>query len=359
MVLKKVFITGATGYIGGEVLYQVLNNKKYDFEIRALVRTPEKGIILQSKTNDKVIPILGTLDNSEILEKQANECDIIINTADVDHVPSAQVFYDTLVKKSKPTIFIHTSGTSVLGDGLAKDKKPSTKVYSDAKNIDEINSLDSKQPHRPVDEIILSIQENNPTIDTVIVAPSNIVGKSDGYDRIVSIQIPYLVELSVKKGQAFSVYDGKYIWSHIHIKDLGDLYSLLLNKLLQGESVPKGKEGYYFGSYFLSNEEPVSEQPSEVEHYWADVSSAVGEYLFKNNIIETPKIAHLDPTEIRKIASFDFAPSLWGTNSRSRGDNGHKIGWKPKYPKLDDFWKTIPEDIDYMIKTKMITKATL
>ncbi|CUM56794.1 unnamed protein product, partial [Debaryomyces fabryi] len=39
MASLKVFLTGATGYIGGEVLYQLLNNKVHNFEVTALVRS--------------------------------------------------------------------------------------------------------------------------------------------------------------------------------------------------------------------------------------------------------------------------------------------------------------------------------
>lgn len=89
---QKVFLTGATGYIGGEVLYQLLNHKTYNFEVTALVRSQKKADILTKGTDNKVIPVIGSLDDFEVIEKQVNENEIIINTADVDHVPSANCY---------------------------------------------------------------------------------------------------------------------------------------------------------------------------------------------------------------------------------------------------------------------------
>lgn len=351
MASFKVFLTGATGYIGGEVLYQLLNNKTHNFEVSALVRSQEKADLLTKATNNKVIPVIGSLDSFEVLEKQVNENEIIINTANVDHVPSAKVLADTLIKKKSKTILIHTSGTSVIGDETSESKKPSTKIYYDDRSIDEINSLPLEQPHRPVDAIILDINERNPNIETVIISPSTIFGQSDGYDKIVSVQIPYLIALSVANDQAFSVYSGKYIWNHIHIKDLGDLYMLILDKLINGSKIPKGREGYYFGSYINQNEDSITEKPTDIEHYWSDVSEAIAKNLYDRKQISKNVLAQLKPDEVVKLAEGDeFAPYYWSTNSRSRGENGIKTGWKPKYLDAKYFWDSITEEVDYFIK---------
>lgn len=350
----KVFLTGATGYIGGEVLYQLLNSKTHNFEVSALVRSQEKADLLTKATNNRVIPVIGCLDSLEVIEKQVNENEIIINTANVDHVPSAKVLADTLIKKKSKTILIHTSGTSVIGDKVSESKKPSTKIYYDDKSIDEINSLPLEQPHRPVDAIILDINERNSNIETVIISPSTIFGHSDGYEKIVSAQIPYLIALSVANDKAFSVYSGKYIWNRVHIKDLGDLYMLILDKLINGSDIPKGRNGYYFGSYTNQNEGTITEKPTDIEHYWSDVSEAIAKELYDRKQISENVVAQLQPDEVVKIAKGDaFAPYYWSTNSRSRGENGIKIGWKPKYLDAKYFWDSIPEEVDYFIRNKL------
>lgn len=256
---------------------------------------------------------------------------------------------DALAKKKNKTILIHTSGTSVIGDETFENKGPSTKIYSDEKSIDEINSLPLEQPHRPVDAIILGINERNPNIETAIISPSTIFGQSNGYDRVISIQIPYLIELSVANDQAFSVYSGNYIWSRVHITDLGDLYLQILDNFIKGSNIPNGRQGYYFGSY-TAQDEAVTEKPTEIEHYWSDISKVVAESLYEKKFISTSDVANLKPDQIIELSKGnDFAPYFWSTNSRSRGDNGKKIGWKPKYTDAKYFWDSIPEEVDYFI----------
>ncbi|ODV67410.1 NAD(P)-binding protein [Hyphopichia burtonii NRRL Y-1933] len=353
MSFENVFITGATGYIGGEALYQLLNNKEgRKFNITALVRNEAKSEKLLKATNHQVSTVIGTLDDTELFKEQILKNDVIINTADVDNVPHAQVLHDTLIKIDRPTILIHTSGTSVIGDDLSADKNATTKIYSDVKDIDEINKLPEKQPHRPVDKLVLDIEEHNPKVKTVIISPSTIFGLSDGYDKITSIQIPMLINACLKRGKAFSVYNGNYIWSHVHIKDLGDLYYLLLSKLTTGDkSLPTGKKGYYFGAYTLKDEGSVTTRASAIEHTWAEVSKVVAQELKERNLIESDEVSHADPEDVVKYTSFDFGPYLWGTNARSRADNAYAIGWKPKYSDPNSFWGSIGPDVDHVVKS--------
>ncbi|CAK7898712.1 hypothetical protein CAAN3_04S02520 [[Candida] anglica] len=347
--MTKVFLTGATGYIGGEVLYQLLNSKDHQFEVSALVRSQAKADLLVKKTDGKVTPILGSLDDLEVIKSAVFDADIVINTANVDHVPSAQILSESLLLKKTPTILIHTSGTSVVGDDLSAVKGPTDEVYSDISSIAKINSLPDEQPHRPVDKIILDIQDQNPNVKVAVVCPSTIFGLSNGYDKINSVQIPDLIRYSIKNKQAFSVYSGAYIWSHIDIKDLGDLYYLILDSFLQKKNIPSGKEGYYFGSYTLENE-TVKAEPSEIEHTWRQVSQKIADVLLSRGLIPTSEVVDLTPEEIVKLSGDNFAPYYWGSNSRTRGDNGKKIGFAPKYTTSQRFWDSIEIDLDHILK---------
>ncbi|SGZ50216.1 CIC11C00000005309 [Sungouiella intermedia] len=343
--MTSVFLTGATGYIGGEVLYQLLTHGGYN--VTALVRTDAKAQLLSEKTSGAVKTVIGNLDDLDTINTQVDAADVIINTANVDHVPSAQVMAKALAKKTKKTIFIHTSGTSVVGDEISSTKGPSTIVYSDVKSIDEINSLPDTQLHRPVEKIVLNIEEQNPNVKTVIISPSTIFGKSRGYDNLFSAQIPYLVELTKKYGKPFTVYLGDYIWSHAHIHDLGDLYYLILERLLADESIPTGKKGYYFVSYTDSS--AITNSPSEIEHSWKDIAVHVGKILKEKGEIQSNEVEELSEDEIITFSGNPFAPLYWGANSRTRGDNGIKIGWKPKYSSRSKFLNSIEADVDHVL----------
>ncbi|ODV76805.1 NAD(P)-binding protein [Suhomyces tanzawaensis NRRL Y-17324] len=352
----EVFLTGATGYIGGEALYQLLNNQDgIEFHVTALVRSEEKGEKLKAAANkpsntnnSKVTTAIGCLDDLDLIKELVSKNEVIINTANVDHVPSAKVLAEALHTSTTKKVLIHTSGTSVLGDSLSASKGPSTKVYSDSKDIDEINSLAPEQPHRPVDEIILDIHSHNEKVTTAIICPSNIVGISNGYDKIISVQSPFLIRLAKKNGKAVTSYSGEYIWSHIHIKDLGDLYYLILQKFLNGASIPANKEGYYFGAYALENEGTPTKEPSSIEHTWKQLSEYIGKSMHKRGLIGSAEVVAFEPEPLVKLSGDEFAPYYWGTNSRSRADNGYAIGWKPKYTSMEEYWKAIEQDIDYI-----------
>lgn len=346
---KTVFLTGATGYIGGQVLHELLSSST-SFKINALVRTKAKADLLVEKTGGKVNPILGDLDDLSLIKEQTDLADIVINTANAGHAPSAQALADSLIARTSEAILIQTSGTSVIGDKVSETNSASTKVYSDIYDIDEINSLPSDQPHRPIDKLISEIQEKNPKIKVAIVSPSNIVGFSKGYDNTSSIQIPFLIENSIKNKKAWSVYSGDFIWSHIHIEDLGEIYSLILNSFLEGKDIPQGKNGYYFGSYGGLKDEVVTTKPSQIEHTWRQVSDRVGELLYEKKILPSKEVVELSFAEAVELTNNKHGPLYIGTNSRTRGDNAVKIGFQPKHNSLEDFWKRVEEDVDLILR---------
>lgn len=72
----KVFVTGATGYIGGDVLYQ-LHQRYPDFEYALLIRSEDKAKkVLSSYPKARVV--IGSNDNSALLEREAAWADFVI-----------------------------------------------------------------------------------------------------------------------------------------------------------------------------------------------------------------------------------------------------------------------------------------
>lgn len=72
----KIFITGATGYIGGDALYQ-LYQKHPEFEYALLIRTQEKADKVLEKY-PKARVVIGGLDDSETLEREAAWADVVL-----------------------------------------------------------------------------------------------------------------------------------------------------------------------------------------------------------------------------------------------------------------------------------------
>ena len=72
----KIFITGATGYIGGDALYQLHKNHP-DFEYSALVRSQDKADkVLAQYPNVRIV--LGDLDDADKITKEAAWADIVV-----------------------------------------------------------------------------------------------------------------------------------------------------------------------------------------------------------------------------------------------------------------------------------------
>ncbi|KAJ3286473.1 hypothetical protein HK104_009031, partial [Borealophlyctis nickersoniae] len=127
----KLFITGATGYIGGSILTLLLNSAPGKYDITALVRDDSRAQPLSSLG---VTPLVGSLDDAALLEKASAQADVILNIADADHVGAAKAILSGMEQRAaagQPApILIHTSGTGVLLDN-AGGAHPSPTVVSD------------------------------------------------------------------------------------------------------------------------------------------------------------------------------------------------------------------------------------
>lgn len=74
----KIFLTGATGYIGGDALYQI--HQRYpDFEYAILIRSEDKAKKVRL-AYPKARVVIGGNDDSELLEREAAWADIVIRT---------------------------------------------------------------------------------------------------------------------------------------------------------------------------------------------------------------------------------------------------------------------------------------
>src|SRR6187200_3198595 len=91
----KIFITGASGYIGGSVAAHLI---AAGHQVTGLVRSPEKA---EADRTRGIEPVLGTLDDGEILAQAARAADVVV------------ALLDALADSCKP--FIHTSGSSIVG----------------------------------------------------------------------------------------------------------------------------------------------------------------------------------------------------------------------------------------------------
>ncbi|KIW75406.1 hypothetical protein Z517_10147 [Fonsecaea pedrosoi CBS 271.37] len=180
----KVFITGVTGYIGGDALY-ALSKKHPEWEYCALIRTQEKANRVQQQY-PKVRIVLGDLDDSAVLREESAKADIVLHTADAsDHEGAARAIAAGLVEghaPSKPGFWLHTGGTGILTYEDSKNNRLgewSTKEYNDLSGVDELTHLPDEAFHRNVDKIVLEAgTKYADRVKTALVCPPTIYGKS-------------------------------------------------------------------------------------------------------------------------------------------------------------------------------------
>ena len=109
----KVFVTGASGYIGGSVAAHLVDA---GHRVSGLARSAETTRALKKLG---ISPVPGTLDDAEILVRAAQDADAVIDCANAAHCAAAEALLQGLAGSGKP--FIHTSGSSIVGTRAGGD----------------------------------------------------------------------------------------------------------------------------------------------------------------------------------------------------------------------------------------------
>jgi nucleoside-diphosphate-sugar epimerase len=111
---KKTVLIIGPGFIGWNVL-DILVAEGY--RVTGFVRRREHGEDIKASGANNVV--LGDLDDKKLITAEVLKHDIIFHTATADHLPSVEAVLDGLrnrAEEGKESIFVHTSGTSVLED---------------------------------------------------------------------------------------------------------------------------------------------------------------------------------------------------------------------------------------------------
>jgi nucleoside-diphosphate-sugar epimerase len=290
----KVFITGASGYIGGSVAAALISA---DHAVTGLVRSEERA----KEVRDLGIePVVGTLSDAALLARKAQEADAVINAANSDDRGAVEAMLPALSGSGK--LFVHTSGSSIVGDRAAGER--SDTVYEDDTPI---RPLPGKAARVAIDQLVLASVKNG--VRAVVVCPTMIYGRGRGAHQ-ESIQVPRLIALAKKYGEARHVGRGENIWSNVHIDDLVSLY------LLAFEKAPAG------AFYYAENG----------ENSYREVTEAISRMLGLGGRTQGMPIEEAVVELGESAAHFSF-----GSNSRVRAVRARReLGWTPKGSTLLD-----------------------
>ncbi|KAK2738915.1 hypothetical protein FQN55_009685 [Onygenales sp. PD_40] len=333
MASTKVFVTGATGYIGGDGLYTIAQAHP-DWEITALVRTKAKGQEV-ARQYPSVTLVYGDLDSADLLEREAAKADIVYHFADSDHVAAAKAIAKGILSHTpgRPGYWIHTSGTGMLtyeDDLNLIFGELRTKEFNDWDGITELTSFHDDALHRDVDKIVLEVGTSaSDRVKTAIVAPPCIYGPGRGPSNRRSHQIYNLENTVLKRKRGIQVGKGQNIWHQVHIQDLSDLYLRLGEEAAERKgNATWGQDGYYFAD--------------NGPFVWGDIQKAVAEAAFARGLIPLSDPEILDGTQTE--AEFTAGAHAWGTNSRGHALRARKLlGWNPHQPVVFDLIPSIVE----------------
>lgn len=282
----RIFVTGATGFIGGSVAATLV---AAGHQVRGLIRNPARSDELEAFG---IVPVIGTLDDRDLLFAEVKAADSVISAADSDHRDAVEAMLAGLGTSGKR--FIHTSGSSLVGDEALGE--PSEAIFDETTPV---APEPDKAPRVALNELILRAA---PAIHSIVLCHSLIYGNQLG-PKARSVQIPPLLDQAKESGIARHIGRGLNRWSNVHIADVADLYALAL------EEAPAGS------FYFVENGEAS----------FKAITDAIGEALGLG-VSEDWDPADAIARWGRELAVFGLS-----SNSRVRADKARaELRWAPK-----------------------------
>ena len=289
----NIFLTGATGYIGGTVAAKLI---AAGHQVIGLARDEDRAKLLHEHD---IEPVVGTLDDLDVLDGAARSADAVINTANADNPFAARVLVDALRGSGKR--FIHTSGTSIVSDNAGGQS--GGVVFSEDTTL---NAMPEKAGRIATDRMI--VDAANDGVHSAVICPCLIYGQGLGV-RPHSPQIPNFISLAKSSGVPRHIGAGENIWSHVHIEDCADAFVLTLDR------APAGSFFYVEGG----------------EASMIDLNRAIGRMLGLGDSTENFPM---------REAVQAWGPAMayaWGSNVRVNADKARALlGWSPKGPALLD-----------------------
>ena len=291
----NIFITGAGGYIGGSIAAALL---AAGHRVRGLTRDSVNAGRLAALG---IEPVIGTLDDTETLTREARASDGVINTASADHAGAVNALLAGLEGSSKP--LLHTSGSSVVGDDVRGGRRSDHVFDEDTPFV----VFPLKQARRELDLHVLGAAGRG--IRSAVICPSLIYGEGRGLNTR-SVQIPFLVANAREQGVVQVVGAGLNVWSNVHIDDVVALYVLALHEAPAGSF------------YFAENGEAS----------FAELGAAIASRLGMTSVESlSPELAAAKWGEAKAYFTL-------GSNSRVRARRARReLGWNPRHASVVDW----------------------
>ncbi|CAH2353527.1 uncharacterized protein CLIB1423_11S01706 [[Candida] railenensis] len=279
----KVFVTGASGFIGTQVVRELL---AAGHEVVALARSDASQAKLE-KFGSKVSVLRGDLNDLDSLKKGAAESDGVIHLGFVHDFSKFEeccqidrkattTMLDVLEGTNKP--FINTSG-------LLNQRG---KVAIESEYYPPVNT------RAGTEDLALTYKDKGVRVTSIRLSPT-VHGEGD------HAFIPILIGVARAKGVAAYIEEGSNVWPAVHVNDAAKLFVLALEKGVAGHV------------YHGAGEEGVKTK---------DIATAIGKTLG----VPVESVAREKAME-----HFGFLGFFFGFDSPSSSEITRKeLGWEPK-----------------------------
>ncbi len=211
----KVFITGATGYIGFNV---ALALRRAGHRVWGLVRSEEKARIL---AQNEIIPVMGSLQRPENYLGIAEQCSVLIHAAteySEERTTLERLTVESFIRAGKSgassKTFIYTSGVWVYGN-------------TSCQLVDETTPLNPAKlvSWRPaVEEMVL----NAAGVKGLVIRPGCVYGRGGGMTGL-------WFKGAYQEKSLKAIGDGRNHWAMVQVDDLAQGYLAAAESNFKGE----------------------------------------------------------------------------------------------------------------------------
>ena len=285
----RVFVTGATGFIGSAIVQELI---RAGHEVLGLARSDPAARLLAAAGAE---PHRGALDDHDSLKRGAAASDGVIHTAFIHDFSNLTAAGETdrlaieaigaaLAGSGRP--FVVTSGIGVLADGRVGTE-------------DDAPDPGSPVAHRLAAERAALALASRGVRASLVRLPPSVHGDGDhGF-------VPVLIQIAREKGVSAYLGDGSNRWPAVHRLDAADLYRLALEK---GPA----------GATFLG----VADEGVPTR----EIAEVIGRHL---NVPVVSKPSEQAAAHFAWLAGF-FAFDLPASSTKTR----ERLGWRPHQPGL-------------------------